>query len=95
MSEKIIEIKNVVKQYKETVALDDVSLFFEKGKIYGLIGRNGSGKTVLLRCICGLTRVTCRRSLFTVSRDKFSRQPGPHLADSAHALTDSHCPGFH
>ncbi|MCD8120565.1 MAG: ATP-binding cassette domain-containing protein [Lachnospiraceae bacterium] len=58
MSETIIEVKNAVKKYKETTALDDVSLTFEKGKIYGLIGRNGSGKTVLLRCICGLTRVT-------------------------------------
>ena len=48
-----IEICNVVKRFQETIALDHVSLSFEEGKIHGLIGRNGSGKSVLLKCICG------------------------------------------
>ena len=42
-----IEIKDAVKQFKETTALDHVNLSFEQGKIHGIIGRNGSGKTVL------------------------------------------------
>ncbi|KLE16322.1 ATP-binding cassette domain-containing protein [Clostridium sp. C8] len=50
----IIEIKNLSKQFKEHTVLKDVTLNFEKGKIYGLVGRNGSGKTVLMKCICGL-----------------------------------------
>ena len=54
----IIEVKNAVKKYKETIALNDVSINFEKNKITGIIGRNGSGKTVLLRSICGLTKLT-------------------------------------
>lgn len=54
----IIKVENVVKKYKETLALGGVSLDFEKNKITGIIGRNGSGKTVLLKCICGLTEVT-------------------------------------
>lgn len=54
----IIKVENVVKKYKETLALGGVSLDFEKNKITGVIGRNGSGKTVLLKCICGLTEVT-------------------------------------
>lgn len=59
MSEKyIIEVKNAVKQYKETLALNDVTLNFERNKITGIIGRNGSGKTVLLKSICGLTKLT-------------------------------------
>lgn len=50
----VVEIKNVTKQYGANKVLRDVSLTCEAGKIYGLIGRNGSGKTVLLKCICGL-----------------------------------------
>lgn len=50
----IVDIKNVTKQYGANKVLKDVSMTCETGKIYGLIGRNGSGKTVLLKCICGL-----------------------------------------
>lgn len=50
----IIEIKNLSKQFKDHTVLRDITLNFEKGKIYGLVGRNGSGKTVLMKCICGL-----------------------------------------
>lgn len=50
----VVDIKNVTKQYGANKVLNNVSLTCEAGKIYGLIGRNGSGKTVLLKCICGL-----------------------------------------
>jgi ABC-2 type transport system ATP-binding protein len=53
-----IEIKNVTKEFKETVAVNNVSVSFEQGKIHGIVGRNGSGKTVLFKCICGLFPVT-------------------------------------
>lgn len=49
----VIEVKNVTKCYGANKVLKDVSLTCEAGRIYGLIGRNGSGKTVLLRSICG------------------------------------------
>lgn len=49
-----IEIKHYSKQLKKKVILQDINLSFEGGKIYGLHGRNGSGKTMLLRAICGL-----------------------------------------
>ena len=52
--ESIITVENVSKYFKETVALRQVTVSFEQGKIHGLIGRNGSGKTVLLKCLCGL-----------------------------------------
>lgn len=58
MSEIIIEIRNASKRFKENIVFHDVSLSFEKGKIYGLIGRNGSGKTVLFKCICGFMPLT-------------------------------------
>ncbi len=49
----MIEVKNLVKKFGEITVLDNVNVTFEKGKIHGLIGRNGSGKTVLMKCICG------------------------------------------
>lgn len=57
MAEYMIEVQNVTKRFKETTALKQVSVNFERGKIHGLIGRNGSGKTVLLKCICGFMMV--------------------------------------
>lgn len=56
MEEKI-RIENVTKKFGSYAALDGISLNFEKGKIHGIIGRNGSGKTVLFKCICGFLRV--------------------------------------
>jgi ABC-2 type transport system ATP-binding protein len=47
-----IEVKNVTKRFKDNVILEDVNLEFVGGKIYGLIGRNGSGKSVLLKMLC-------------------------------------------
>lgn len=52
--EYIISIKNLKKTFKNHIVLDNVSLNIHKGRIYGIQGRNGSGKTMLLRAICGL-----------------------------------------
>jgi ABC-2 type transport system ATP-binding protein len=49
-----IEIRNVTKKINDAAVLDSVSLGFQSGKIYGIVGRNGSGKTMLLRAIAGL-----------------------------------------
>lgn len=49
-----IEINNYTKELKKKTILSNINLTFENGKIYGLHGRNGSGKTMLLRAICGL-----------------------------------------
>lgn len=56
--EHIITITEATKKFRETTALNKVSLNIEKNSITGLIGRNGSGKTVLLKCICGLIQLT-------------------------------------
>ena len=52
--ETCIEVQNAVKRFRDQVVLKNVSISFEKGQIHGIVGRNGSGKTVLFKCICGL-----------------------------------------
>lgn len=49
----IIEVKNVTKCFKQACVLNNVSLTVEQGSICGLVGLNGSGKTVLMKAICG------------------------------------------
>lgn len=58
MENTVIDVRNVTKKYKEYTVVNDVSLTVEKGEIVGLIGRNGSGKTVLMKMICGLVAPT-------------------------------------
>lgn len=53
----MIEIKNAGKCIHGVWIFRNVSVSFSAGKIYGLIGRNGSGKTMLLKSICGLVRI--------------------------------------
>ena len=48
-----IEVCDVTKEFGQERVLDHVSRSFERGKIHGIIGNNGSGKTVLMKCICG------------------------------------------
>jgi ABC-2 type transport system ATP-binding protein len=50
----MISIVNLTKKIKDKVVLDEVTYEFKEGNIYGLYGRNGSGKTMLLRAIAGL-----------------------------------------
>ena len=50
----MIELTKVTKTFKNEEVLKETTVTFEKGKITGIIGRNGSGKTVLMKLICGL-----------------------------------------
>ena len=50
----MIEIKDVTKKFKDQTVLDGVTLTCPTGEITGIIGHNGSGKSVLFKCICGL-----------------------------------------
>ncbi|MFR7761364.1 MAG: ATP-binding cassette domain-containing protein, partial [Peptoniphilus grossensis] len=53
----MIEVNNIKKKIGDKLILDDISLNLDKGKIYGFRGRNGSGKTMLFRAICGLITI--------------------------------------
>lgn len=52
----MIEIRGLTKSYGKNMVLDHVHITFQNGKIYGLVGRNGSGKTMLLRSILGFVQ---------------------------------------
>ncbi len=54
MNSNAIEIENLTKELSGNVILNDISCKFEIGKIYGIIGRNGSGKSMLIKAISGL-----------------------------------------
>ena len=54
----MIDVKNLSLILQKNEILKDISVHFERGKIHGLIGRNGSGKTMLMKCICGFVKPT-------------------------------------
>lgn len=56
--DNMIFVDKLTKKFGSTVVLKEISISFESGKIHGIIGRNGSGKTVFMKCICGLTPMT-------------------------------------
>lgn len=55
---KVIEVQQATKRYGSHTVLDNISVSFEPGKIHGIVGRNGSGKTMLLKAICGFIRLS-------------------------------------
>lgn len=58
MNGYILETKNLNKTYGDDVALDNINISLEKGRIYGFIGPNGAGKTTFIRLITGLSYAT-------------------------------------
>ena len=58
-----IQLENVSKEFDGNIVLKDVNLEFKEKNIYGLIGRNGSGKSVLLKLICGFYKPTTGKIL--------------------------------
>ncbi len=54
MSETVVKVTNLVKRYKELIALDNFSLEIRKGEVFGLLGPNGSGKSTTINCILSL-----------------------------------------
>ena len=59
-----IDVKNLSKEFNGIKVSDNVNLQFEEGKIYGLIGRNGSGKSVFLKILCNFYAPTSGEVLF-------------------------------
>lgn len=59
-----IEVRNISKRFRNNFVLKDVNAFFESGHIYGLSGRNGAGKSVFLKILCGLYKPSSGEILF-------------------------------
>ena len=57
-NEKIVEVKNLKKQYGDNIILKDINLYINKGEVVSLIGPSGSGKSTILRCIVDLESIT-------------------------------------
>jgi len=55
---KIVEVKNLKKQYGDNVILKNINLYIDKGEVVSLIGPSGSGKSTILRCITDLESIT-------------------------------------
>lgn len=53
-----VHVHNISKKFKNKTIFENLDLTLEGGKIYGVVGYNGSGKTVLLKCLCGLESVS-------------------------------------
>ena len=58
MQNTCVKIEHVTKRFGEDIVLQEVNLSLKTGNVYGIVGNNGSGKTVLMKCICGFLPVT-------------------------------------
>ncbi len=58
----MLELKKVTKEFETNVAVDELSFKVENGKIYGLVGRNGAGKSTTFRMILNIIEPTSRRN---------------------------------
>lgn len=70
----MIEIKDLAFSYGKTPILKSITTTLEEGRIYGLLGENGVGKTTLLTLLCGLKKV-CSGSITTDGENSFDRTP--------------------
>lgn len=66
----MLEIKNICKDYGNSVAVDGISLKIERGEIFGILGPNGAGKSTLIGMICGLIKKTKGEVLYEEDTNK-------------------------
>lgn len=85
----MIEIKNLSFSYGKTPVLDNISINLEQGRIYGLLGENGVGKTTLLSLLCGLKK-TDQGTILVDGKTPYSRDP--ELLQNQYFLPDEVTP---
>ncbi|MCI8509302.1 MAG: ATP-binding cassette domain-containing protein [Lachnospiraceae bacterium] len=83
-----IEVKNVYKSFGKEQVLKNISSFIPPGSIYGVVGNNGSGKTVLMKCICGFMK--CDKGTILVN----GKQIGKEIDFPDHLGVIIETPGF-
>lgn len=75
-----LEVKNLTKAYPGTLALDDFSAVFDGGKVYALLGKNGSGKSTFVKCLSGAV-VPTSGQIFIDDREVFFNGPSDASKD--------------
>ena len=88
MDDVIIKVAGVTKVYGDQTVLDNVDIGFERGACTGIVGNNGSGKTVLLKCICGFVKPT---SGYVESKGRIIRKDVDFIQDAGIIIET---PGF-
>ena len=81
----MIRIKDLGFSYGDKIVLKDITMTLEEGRIYGLLGENGVGKTTLLTLLCGLKKVKAG-SIDIDGHDPYGRQPS--LLSDLYYLSD-------
>ena len=71
MTDKAIQVENLVKKFNDFVAVDNISFSVDKGEIFGFLGANGAGKTTAMRMLCGLSKPTSGKG-FVAGYDIFT-----------------------
>ena len=64
----MLEVSNLVKEYKNLRAVDGLSFTIQPGEIVGLLGPNGAGKTTALRCVAGILKPTAGKHCWNYIR---------------------------
>ena len=73
---KVVEMTNYQKIIKGNVVLDDINMEIQKNQVVGLVGRNASGKTMILRAICGLIKPT-QGQILVYGKELTNKNPFP------------------
>lgn len=80
-----IIVKELSKKFKKVTILENINMKFESGKIYGIVGRNGSGKSVFLKILCSFYKPTTGEILF----DNVNYNSNNNFAPSVRALIEN------
>ena len=80
-----IIVKDLSKKFKKVTILENINMKFESGKIYGIVGRNGSGKSVFLKILCSFYKPTTGEILF----DNINYNSNNNFPPSVRALIEN------
>ena len=80
-----IIVKELSKKFKKVTVLENINMKFESGKIYGIVGRNGSGKSVFLKILCSFYKPTTGEILF----DNINYNSNNNFPPSVRALIEN------
>ena len=71
--EYVLETHDLYKRYKQTDVVCGVNMHVKRGEIYGFVGRNGAGKTTVMRLVCGLVQKSVRGDRRSVTLRRIER----------------------